>query len=123
MHNLLLAETQIFEVTNGSTYLLRLTNAGLNNNHFFKVANHTLTVVRADGNYLQPFTVDVVVISPGQTTDVLLTADQPIGKHHIPPISILPNFKFIQLCNSQRLVSPILPYVRDSSICQYEEKG
>jgi laccase len=69
-------------VTSGSTYLLRLTNAALLNDHFFKVANHTLTVVRADGNDLQPFETDVVVITPGQTTDVLLTANQPKGEAH-----------------------------------------
>jgi laccase len=69
-------------VTSGSTYLLRLTNAALLNDHFFKVANHTLTVVRADGNDLQPFETDVVVITPGQTTDVLLTANQPKGLYY-----------------------------------------
>lgn len=81
MH-LCLSGTEAFPVKSGSTYLLRLVNAGLNNDHFFKVANHTLTVVRADGNNLKPFETDVVVIAPGQTTDVLLTANQPIGEHH-----------------------------------------
>lgn len=75
-------ETQVFRVQNGSTYLLRLTNAGLNNNHWFTVANHTLTVVSVDGNYVKPFATDAVLIAPGQTTDVLLTANQTIGSYY-----------------------------------------
>lgn len=43
------------------------------------IANHTMTVVAADGEYVKPFTVKVALISPGQTTDVLVTADQPKG--------------------------------------------
>ncbi|KAG0588563.1 hypothetical protein KC19_2G252500 [Ceratodon purpureus] len=114
------ADTQIFPVTSGSTYLLRLTNAGLNNDHFFKVANHTLTVVRADGNYLQPFDTDVVVITPGQTTDVLLTANQPIGSYYggvnvaevpnvgAPPPST-PALVIIQYEGSNSTDSPVTP--------------
>lgn len=54
--------------------MLRLINAALNDELFFAVANHTLTVVQADASYVKPFTANTLVISPGQTMDVLLTA-------------------------------------------------
>ncbi|KAL3640519.1 sphingosine N-acyltransferase lac1 [Castilleja foliolosa] len=60
----------------GKTYLLRIINAALNNELFFAVANHNLTVVEIDGVYTKPFTTSAILINPGQTTNVLLTADQ-----------------------------------------------
>ncbi|CAN6239424.1 unnamed protein product [Urochloa humidicola] len=63
-------------VEHGKTYLLRIINAGLTNEMFFGVAGHRLTVVGTDGRYLKPFTVDHVMISPGQTMNVLLEADR-----------------------------------------------
>jgi laccase len=64
-------------VEHGKTYLLRIINAGLTNEMFFAVAGHRLTVVGTDGRYLKPFTVDHMVISPGQTMNALLEADRP----------------------------------------------
>ncbi|CAN0905239.1 Putative laccase-9 [Linum grandiflorum] len=57
----------------GKTYLLRLINAVMNEEHFFGIANHTLTVVGRDGAYTKPLPTPYVMISPGQTMDVLLT--------------------------------------------------
>ncbi|CAN6246091.1 unnamed protein product [Urochloa humidicola] len=64
-------------VEHGKTYLLRIINAGLTNEMFFGVAGHRLTVVGTDGRYLKPFTVESIMISPGQTMNALLVADQP----------------------------------------------
>ncbi|KAM0925369.1 hypothetical protein ACQ4PT_004234 [Festuca glaucescens] len=58
----------------GKTYMLRLINAALNDELFFAVANHTLTVVDVDALYVKPFAVDSLLIAPGQTSNVLLTA-------------------------------------------------
>ncbi|RLM79154.1 laccase-21-like [Panicum miliaceum] len=63
-------------VEHGKTYLLRIINAGLTNEMFFGVAGHRLTVVGTDGRYLKPFTVDHIMISPGQTMNALLEADR-----------------------------------------------
>ncbi|KAL6841323.1 hypothetical protein ACP4OV_028841 [Aristida adscensionis] len=68
------ADTFRLRVAPGRTYLLRLVNAALNDELFFAVANHTLTVVQADASYVKPFAATTLVISPGQTMDVLLTA-------------------------------------------------
>ncbi|KHN06323.1 Laccase-6 [Glycine soja] len=65
----------------GKIYLLRLINAGLNTENFFSIAYHNLTIVEADAEYTKPFTTDTVMIGPGQTLNVLLSADQPIGKY------------------------------------------
>ncbi|KAK9283738.1 hypothetical protein L1049_011988 [Liquidambar formosana] len=71
------------KVVHGKTYLLRIINAALNNELFFKIANHKMTVVAMDASYTDPYVTDVVVIAPGQTTDVLLTADQSPGSYYM----------------------------------------
>ncbi|KAJ8458257.1 hypothetical protein OPV22_031183 [Ensete ventricosum] len=65
-------DTFKLKVKPGKTYLLRLINAALNDELFFGIANHTLTVVDVDAVYVKPFETDALLISPGQTTDVLL---------------------------------------------------
>lgn len=40
-----------------------------------------MSVVSADGEYVKPFNTTVLMISPGQSTDVLVTADQAVGEH------------------------------------------
>lgn len=64
-----------FEVRRNSTYLLRIINAALNTQFFFKVAGHKFTVVAADASYTTPYKTDVIVIAPGQTVDALMVAD------------------------------------------------
>lgn len=63
--------------------LLRIINAALNQELFFTVANHMLTVVGNDAVYNKPFPTRVVMLGPGQTTNVLLTADQPAGRYYV----------------------------------------
>ncbi|KAL0342355.1 UNVERIFIED_CONTAM: Laccase-1 [Sesamum calycinum] len=68
-------DTFIKTVEAGKT-LLRIINAALNDELFFAVANHNLTVVEIDAVYTKPFTTSAIMITPGQTTNVLLTTDQ-----------------------------------------------
>ncbi|CAJ1978846.1 unnamed protein product [Sphenostylis stenocarpa] len=63
------------------TYLLRIINAALNEELFFKIAGHELTVVEVDAVYTKPFKTDTIVIAPGQTTNVLLTTKHAIGNY------------------------------------------
>ncbi|KAH7549931.1 hypothetical protein ACOSP7_025050 [Xanthoceras sorbifolium] len=65
----------------GKTYMLRIINAALNEELFFKIAGHKLTVVEVDATYTKPFPTDTVLIAPGQTTNVLLTANHGSGKY------------------------------------------
>lgn len=70
------ADTFIQTIEQGKTYLLRIINAALNDELFFAVANHTLTVVEIDAVYTKPFTTKAIMVTPGQTTNVLITANQ-----------------------------------------------
>ncbi|EOY33802.1 Laccase/Diphenol oxidase family protein [Theobroma cacao] len=65
----------------GKTYMLRIINAALNEELFFKIAGHLLTVVEVDATYVKPFKTETIVITPGQTTNVLLTAHRGAGKY------------------------------------------
>ncbi|KAL0391250.1 UNVERIFIED_CONTAM: Laccase-4 [Sesamum calycinum] len=67
-------------VTPGKTYLLRIINAALNEELFFKIAGHKLRVVEVDAAYVKPFDTDTLLIAPGQTTNALLTANLPVGR-------------------------------------------
>ncbi|TKY47135.1 Laccase-4 protein [Spatholobus suberectus] len=69
------------DVQPGNTYLLRIINAALNEELFFKIAGHELTVVEVDAVYTKPFKTDTIVIAPGQTTNVLLTTNHAAGKY------------------------------------------
>ncbi|CAL5334056.1 unnamed protein product [Camellia sinensis] len=67
----------------GKTYLLRIINAALNEELFFKIAGHQLTVVEVDATYVKPFKSDTILIAPGQTTNALLTADLGTGRYMV----------------------------------------
>ncbi|KAK8549433.1 hypothetical protein V6N13_027186 [Hibiscus sabdariffa] len=70
-------------VETGKTYLLRVVNAAVNDELFFKIAYHNLTVVEVDAAYTKPYNTDTLFLGPGQTTTALLKADQGIGKYLI----------------------------------------
>ncbi|MBA0868612.1 hypothetical protein Goshw_016270 [Gossypium schwendimanii] len=76
-------ETKIVPIDSGETNLLRVVNAALNQPLFFKVANHKLTVVGADASYTKPFITSVLMLSPSQTTDVLIRGDQPPSRYYM----------------------------------------
>ncbi|KAG8073867.1 hypothetical protein GUJ93_ZPchr0006g42848 [Zizania palustris] len=69
------AETSIIPVVAGETTLLRIINAAMNAELFVSLAGHKMTVVAADAMYTKPFETTVVLVGPGQTTDVLVTAN------------------------------------------------
>ncbi|GAA0155949.1 oxidase [Lithospermum erythrorhizon] len=73
LYNCSAKDTFKLKVKPGRTYLLRMINAALNDELFFSIANHTLTVVEVDAIYVKPFQTDIILITPGQTTNVLLT--------------------------------------------------
>lgn len=43
---------------------------------FFGIAQHNFTVVAQDAAYIKPITTNYIMISPGQTMDILFTANQ-----------------------------------------------
>ena len=74
-------DTFAMEVEQGKTYLLRIINAALNDELFFAIAHHNLTVVEVDAVYTKPFTTRAILIAPGQTTNVLVQANQVAGRY------------------------------------------
>ncbi|KAG6427551.1 hypothetical protein SASPL_111797 [Salvia splendens] len=84
LYNCSSKDTFRLRVKPGKTYLLRLINAAMNDELFFSIANHTVTIVEADAVYVKPFATSVVVITPGQTTNVLLKT-----KPHYPHATFL----------------------------------
>ncbi|CAM0883585.1 unnamed protein product [Alopecurus aequalis] len=71
------------EVAYNRTYLLRIINAAVNVELFFKVSGHNFTVVAADASYTDPYATDVIAISPGQTVDALMTTSVPPGRYYM----------------------------------------
>ncbi|KAJ7969733.1 Laccase [Quillaja saponaria] len=69
--------TSRFFVDYGKTYLFRIINSAMNEEQFFGIAQHNLTVVGSDAAYIKPIsTTDYIMITPGQTMDVLVTTNQ-----------------------------------------------
>ncbi|GAB2234980.1 hypothetical protein Droror1_Dr00004256 [Drosera rotundifolia] len=69
------------KVIPGKNYLLRVINAALNEELFFKIAGHHLTVVETDAAYVKPFNASTLLIAPGQTTTAILSATKPSGRY------------------------------------------
>ncbi|CAH2057565.1 unnamed protein product [Thlaspi arvense] len=67
----------------GKTYLIRLINAATSSELLFAIADHNVTVVGMDGAYLKPLSTSFLVISPGQTMNLLLTANQPPRQYYM----------------------------------------
>ncbi|CAJ1798516.1 unnamed protein product [Sphenostylis stenocarpa] len=84
LYNCSQKDTFKLKVKPGKIYLLRFINAALNDELFFSIANHTLTVVDVDAVYVKPFTTKTLLIAPGQTTNVLLNT-----KSHYPNATFL----------------------------------
>jgi len=80
----------VLNVEQGKTYMLRLVNAALFSEYYFKVAGHKFTVVGADANYITPYTTDVVAIAPGETFDVLMVADAPPCRYYMTALANQP---------------------------------
>ncbi|TYG85060.1 hypothetical protein ES288_A13G022900v1 [Gossypium darwinii] len=72
LYNCSAKDTFKLKMKPGKTYLLHLVNAALNDELFFSIANHTLTVVDVDAIYVKPFEIETLLITPGQTTNVIL---------------------------------------------------
>jgi laccase len=64
--------------------VMELINAAMNEEMFFGIATHNLIVVTQDAAYLKPITTRYIMITPGQTMDILVTANQSLSNYYIP---------------------------------------
>ncbi|GJN25639.1 hypothetical protein PR202_gb13492 [Eleusine coracana subsp. coracana] len=99
----------VMTVEHGKTYMLRLVNAALFSEYYFKVAGHKFTVVGADANYIRPYTTDVVAVAPGETFDILMVADAPPCRYYM-----------VAKANQPPLPDPQIPEFISNGIVQYK---
>ncbi|KAK5784743.1 hypothetical protein PVK06_039271 [Gossypium arboreum] len=134
LHNCSRDDVYTINVSKGKNYLLRIINAALNMEHFFMVANHTMTVVETDGEYTKPFKTTFLMLTPGQTYNVLLKADLSIGKYMaMAPYMPAKNVPFLMKtsCGILRYASPTVKVDKlaqncdapDSDRCQGPDGG
>ncbi|KAL0919559.1 hypothetical protein M5K25_011659 [Dendrobium thyrsiflorum] len=83
LYNCSSQSTTTFPVKPNQINLFRFINAALNDELFVSIAGHSMTVVSADASYTKPFTTSVLMLGPGQTTDVLVTTNQPSSRYYI----------------------------------------
>ncbi|KAF8672970.1 hypothetical protein HU200_049038 [Digitaria exilis] len=100
----------VLEVKPGETYLLRIINAVLFSEYYFKIAGHKFTVVGADANYVNPYTTDLIAIAPGETVDALVVADAPQGTYYM-----------VALPNQSPLPDPQIPVFTTRGMIRYKQ--
>ncbi|XP_078159112.1 putative laccase-9 [Carex rostrata] len=64
------------QVDQGKMYLLRVINAAMENEFLFAVSGHNVRLVGTDASYTKPYVNEFIMIAPGQTMDLLLSANQ-----------------------------------------------
>uniref|UniRef100_A0A9I9DIX1 Laccase n=1 Tax=Cucumis melo TaxID=3656 RepID=A0A9I9DIX1_CUCME len=74
-------ETFEFTMEKGKTYLLRIVSAVMDEDLFFGIAKHKMTLVGKDGIYMKQIKTDYIMITPGQSMDILITANQSPGMY------------------------------------------
>ncbi|KAI4333277.1 hypothetical protein L6164_018109 [Bauhinia variegata] len=72
----------ILSVTPRKTYRLRISSLTSLSALSFQIEGHNLTVVEADGHYVEPFVVENLYVYSGETYSVLLTASQDPSRNY-----------------------------------------
>ncbi|CAI0555481.1 unnamed protein product, partial [Linum tenue] len=69
-------------VVHGRTYRLRIGSLASLSTISFQIEGHEMTVVEADGSYVEPFVTKNLIIYSGETYSVLVKADQPPTRNY-----------------------------------------
>ncbi|OVA13780.1 Multicopper oxidase [Macleaya cordata] len=72
----------VLKVLPNKTYRLRIASATSLSSLNLAIGNHKMTLVEADGNYIEPVTVDNLDIYSGESYSVLFTTDQDPTKNY-----------------------------------------
>ncbi|XP_050878870.1 laccase-11-like [Lathyrus oleraceus] len=116
--------TFAMEVEQGKKYLMRIINVALNDELFFAIAGHNMTVVEVDVVYTKPFTTQAILIAPGQTTNVLVRANHVAGRYFMAakafmdaPVSVdnKTATAIFQYKDIPNIVLPVLPQLPASN--------
>ncbi|XP_010530339.1 PREDICTED: L-ascorbate oxidase homolog [Tarenaya hassleriana] len=72
-----------FNVEQGKTYRLRISNVGLQNSLNFRIQNHKMKLVEVEGTHTLQTTFSSLDVHVGQSYSVLVTADQPARDYYV----------------------------------------
>lgn len=114
LYNCSKQDTFTAQVEYGKTYLLRVINAAITSEFFFAIANHRLTVVGTDASYTKPYSTDFIMITPGQTFDVLVEANATAGGRYYMAAKSYSSTVGIPFDNTT--TTAILEYFSNSSV-------
>ncbi|CAJ1976617.1 unnamed protein product [Sphenostylis stenocarpa] len=74
---------ETFSVTQGKTYLLRISNVGTTWSFNFRIQNHQLVLVETEGSYVNQIELESLDVHVGQSYSVLVTANQDAADYYI----------------------------------------
>ncbi|XP_061362273.1 monocopper oxidase-like protein SKU5 [Gastrolobium bilobum] len=90
---------EIFNVTQGKTYLLRISNVGTAWSFNFRIQDHLMVLVETEGSYANQIKLESLDVHVGQSYSVLVTADQ-----NAADFDIVASPKMIDATNMSSLV-------------------
>ncbi|XP_027935773.1 monocopper oxidase-like protein SKU5 isoform X1 [Vigna unguiculata] len=70
-------------VTQGKTYLLRISNVGTTWSFNFRIQNHQMVLVETEGSYVNQIELESLDVHVGQSYSVLVTANQDAADYYI----------------------------------------
>ncbi|KAJ3526953.1 hypothetical protein NMY22_g9962 [Coprinellus aureogranulatus] len=73
----------VINVVPGKRYRFRIINMSCDPDYMFSIDGHDLTIIEADGNNVQPVTVNQIHILAGQRYSAVLEANQPVDNYWI----------------------------------------
>ncbi|KAG4919437.1 hypothetical protein GLYMA_20G192900v4 [Glycine max] len=82
MNNLSLSY-ETFNVTQGKTYLLRISNVGTAWSFNFRIQNHQMVLAETEGSYVNQIELESLDVHVGQSYSVLVTANQSAADYYI----------------------------------------
>ncbi|KAI6008784.1 laccase [Pisolithus orientalis] len=84
----------VLNVTQGQRYRFRIIGASCDAWFNFTIDGHSMTIIEADSNEVEPVVVDSLAVHAGQRYSVVVTADQPVDNYWIRSVSNFPNQTF-----------------------------
>ncbi|OWM70623.1 L-ascorbate oxidase homolog [Punica granatum] len=103
-----------FNVQQGKTYRLRISNVGLMNSLNFRIQGHKMVLVEVEGTHTLQNTYSSLDVHVGQSYSVLVTADQPPQDYYVVVSSrftsqVLTTTGILRYSNSGKPVSGPIP--------------
>ncbi|GLJ51145.1 hypothetical protein SUGI_1088670 [Cryptomeria japonica] len=78
----------VLPVRSGNTYRLRIAGVASLSSLNFLIQGHKMTVVEADGHYVEPFEVDNLDVYSGEAYSVLITANQDPSQNYWAGVNV-----------------------------------